>query len=336
MSRQRLLFLPPAGEQTARIFTPAVVQALASVADVACNPFARQLTEAELAERIAAADFCVTGSASPRISEAVVASAPRLRLILHSAATVKPYVSAAVYDRGIVVTSGSSAIARVTAEAALALMMIGNWEAKKWSAVMAEGGWKAEDTLLPGLRGRVIGLVGCGAITRALLPMLRPLAPARILVCSAHLGAAEAASLGVELRSLDELLAASDIVSLQTGLTGKTRRMLDARTLPLIRDGALLLNIGRGELIDEPALIEQLRTGRFRAALDVYAREPLDPRSPLRSLPNVTCFPHLGGATENGREALGWDVVENLREFLEGRTPHGAVSRERALAQSEY
>ena len=155
-------------------------------------------------------------------------------------------------------------------------------------------------------------------------------------VCSAHLAAAEAASLGVELRPLDELLAASDIVSLQTGLTERTRRMLDARALRLIRDGALLVNIGRGELIDEAALVDELRTGRFRAVLDVYAREPLDPRSPLRTLPNVTCFPHLGGATENGREALGWDVVENLREFLAGKVPHGVVSRERALAQSEY
>ncbi len=336
MSRPRLLFLPPAVPQTARIFTPAVMQALGSLAEVACNPFERQLTEAELADRIAPADCCVTGSASPRISEAVVAAAPHLRLVLHSAATVKPYISSAVYDRGIVVTSGSSAIARVTAEAGLALMMIGNWQARKWSAVMAEGGWKGDDVLLPGLRGRVIGLVGYGAIARALLPMLRPLEPARILVCSAHLGAAEAASAGVELRSLDELLASSDVVSLQTGLTDRTRRMLDARTLRLIRDGALLVNIGRGELIDEAALIDELRRGRFRAVLDVYASEPLDPRSPLRTLPNVTCFPHLGGATENGREALGWDVVENLREYLAGKEPHGVVSRERALAQSEY
>jgi len=335
MSVPRLLFLPPDTPQTARIFTPAVLEALASLVELDRNTFPRQLSEAELVERVASADICVTGSQSPRISESVVGAAPRLRLILHAAATVKPYISAAVYDRGIVVTSGSSAIAAVTAEAALAFMMIGNWEAKKWSAVMAEGGWKGDDALLPGMRGRVIGLVGYGAITQALLPMLRPLAPARILVCSAHLDAGEARALGVELAGMEELLAASDVISLQTGLTEKTRRMLDSRNLPLIRDGALLVNIGRGELIDESALIAELRTGRFRAVLDVYSREPLDRESPLRSLPNVTCFPHLGGATEGGREALGWDLVENLKEHLAGRTPHGLVIRGRAFAQSE-
>jgi len=332
----RLLFLPPDTPQTARIFTPAVMQALASLAEVDRNSLSRQLTAAELLQRAAAADICVTGSGSPRIGEEVVAAAPRLRLILHAVATVKPYVSQTAWERGIVVSSGSSAIARVTAEAALALMMIGNWEAKRWSTVMAEGGWKTGDEMLPGLRGRVIGLVGFGAIAQALLPMLRPLAPARILVHSAHLDASGAAAAGVERVPLEELLSRSDIVSLQTGLTEKTRGLLNAANLPLIRDGALLVNIGRGELIDEQALAAELATGRFRAVLDVYAKEPLDPGSPLRRLANVTCFPHLGGATENGREALGSDLVENLREFLGGKTPHGLVTRERALAQSEY
>ncbi len=336
MSPPRLLFLPPDTPQTARVFTPAVMQALASLASLDRNSLSRQLTADELRERIAAADLCVTGSGSPRIGEEVVAAAPRLRLILHSVATVKPYVSQAAYDRGIVVTSGSSAIARVTAEAALALMMIGNWEAKKWSTVMASGGWKTGDEMLPGLRGRVIGIIGFGAIAQALLPMLRPLAPARILVHSAHLDASGAAAAGVERVPLEELLSRSDVVSLQTGLSEKTRHLLNGRNLPLIRDGALLVSIGRGELIDERALEAELATGRFRAVLDVYAREPLDAESPLRRMPNVTCFPHLGGATENGREALGWDLVENLREYLAGKTPHGVVSRERALAQSEY
>jgi phosphoglycerate dehydrogenase-like enzyme len=331
-----LLFLPPATPATARLFTPAVAAALDALAEVERNPHARHLTEAEVVARAAGADAIVTGPGATRVSEAVVAAAPHLRLVLHAAATVKPYVSAAVYDRGITVTSGSPAIARITAEAALALVMIGNWEAKKWSGVMASGGWKTGDETLPGLRGRVIGIVGWGAITQALLPMLRPLAPARILVHSAHLSAADAAASGVELVALEDLLGRSDIVSLQTGLNARTRKLLHAGNLRLIRDGALLVNIGRGELIDEAALAVELSGGRFRAVLDVYEKEPPDPANPLRTLPNVTCFPHLGGATENGREPLGWDVVENLREYLAGKTPHGVVSREKALAQSEY
>jgi phosphoglycerate dehydrogenase-like enzyme len=192
MSAPRLLFLPPDTAATARIFTPAVMGALASLASLDRNALARQLTSEELRERVGAAELCVTGSGSPRLGEEVVAAADRLRLVLHAA------------------------------------------------------------------------------------------------------------------------------------------------NLRLIREDALLVSIGRGELIDEQALAAELATGRFRAVLDVYAREPLDPQSPLCGMPNVTCFPHLGGATENGREALGWDLVENLREYLAGGSPHGLVTRERALAQSEY
>lgn len=227
-------------------------------------------------------------------------------------------------------------MSRVTAEVALALMILGSWDAGRWIREMDRGGWKREDTLVPGLQGKKIGIIGYGAITRALLPLLAPLENLEISVFSRHLSAGEAARLGMRAKSLEALLAESDIVSLQTSLTSETRHLLDRSRLALIRDGALLVNAGRGELIDEEALAAELATGRIRAALDVYHREPPDPASPLRKLPNVTCLPHLGAATAYCREAMGAEVLDNLRDYLAGRPPRSALSEEQALRMSEH
>jgi phosphoglycerate dehydrogenase-like enzyme len=336
MAKPRLLFLPPDCEPTRQLFPPAVIERLEELVELERNTLGRQLSEEELGGRIPGVEICITGWQSPCFSDRVVARADRLKLILHSAGTVKPYVSAAVFARGIVLTSANSIMARVTAEAVLAMILIGNWEAKKWIGVMDRGGWKTRETTVPGLHGKTVGIVGLGAVTRALLPLLKPFHLRAVLLCSGHAGPREAAELGAAITDLPTLLGASDVVSLQTSLTPATRHLLNERNLGLIRPGALLVNPGRGELIDEHALIGHLRQNRFRAVLDVYAVEPLPADHPLRTLPNVTCLPHLGAATEYCREGMGWDVVKNLEEYLAGRPPHGAVSGEQALLMSEH
>ncbi len=331
-----LLFLPSMSVRTRSLFPLRHIAALRELTHATFNELQRELTEAELAERIPGAEVAVTSWRSPPFSQAVVARADCLRLILHSAGTVKPYVSAAVFDRGIMVANANSAMSRVTAEAALALMMLGSWEARSWISAMERGRWKDDDTLVPGLQGKRIGIIGYGAITRALLPLLRPLEGVRLCVASRHMSPQEAADLGVHRAGLDELLADSEIICVQTSLTAESRHLLDRRRLALIRDGALLVNIGRGELIDQGALIAELATGRFRAALDVYEEEPLDPRSPLRRMGNVVCLPHLGAATAYCREAMGGEVLDNLRDYVAGREPRSRLTREQALRMSAH
>jgi len=322
--------------RTRALYPPGHLAALQSLVQPTFNESGRELTEQELVEMIPGREIAITSWKSPRFSEAVVARADRLRLILHSAGTVRPFVSRAVFERGITVTNANAAMSRVTAEAALALMMLGSWEAGYWIRAMKRGGWKCDETLVPGLQGKRIGIVGYGSVTRALLPLLRPLENVRISIASRHLSDEEAARAGVHRTTLGELLAESDVISLQTSLTANTRRLLDRKHLALIRDGALLVNVGRGELIDEEALVAELATGRFRAALDVYEREPLDPESPLRRMPNVICLPHLGAATVYCREAMGAEVLDNLRDYLAGREPRSRVAREQAPRMSEY
>ena len=118
---------------------------------------------------------------------------------------------------------------------------------------------------------------------------------ARVLVYDPYLTEAQAQALGAELSGLDELLRRSDIVSLHVPSLPETRYMIGAAQLAMLKDGALFINTARGAIVDEQALIAELRKGRFTAALDVYEKEPLADDSPLRMLPNAILAPHAAG-----------------------------------------
>jgi phosphoglycerate dehydrogenase-like enzyme len=335
MSKPKLLFLLPDSEQTRQLFPSQIMEQLEELVDLERNTLGRQLSEEELGERIPGLEICISGWQSPRFSDRVIARADKLKLILHSAGTVKPYISASVFQRGIMLTSANSVMAKVTAEAVLAMMLMGSWEVKRWIGSMERGEWKTRETTVPGLQGKSIGIIGFGAVTQALLLLLKPFSLQKLLIYSEHADPKEVTEQGASLTDLETLLRASDIISVQTSLTSKNRNLLNDRNLGLIRENALLVNAGRGELVDEQALIRHLQQNRFRAVLDVYAVEPLPEDSPLRILPNVICLPHLGAATEFCREGMGWDVISNLKEFLDGRVPHGVVSYEKAAFMSE-
>lgn len=332
----KLWFLPPMTAIMKQVFLETVLGEIDALTCARFNTLERQYSEEELVKAIPDFDICVTGWQSPRFTKRVINRAQNLKLILHSAGTLKPYIDPLVFRKKILVTSSKNVIAEITAESALAMMMIGNWEVKKWMSVIEQGGWKERDSCVPGIQGNTIGLIGLGAITRALLSLLKPFQDVRILVSSLHLGMNEARALGVEKIPLEQLLIESDIISLQTSLNKETYRLLNASNMKLIKEGALLINIGRGDLIDEQALLQLLEEGRFRAVLDVFAEEPPLPRNPLRDLPNVVSLPHLGAATRYCRQRMGRDVLDNLKDFLEGRTLRSLISEAVFSGMSEY
>ncbi len=327
MSRKRCLFLLPRTRWAHQIFPDSTMTALDELVDVTRNPSSEHLTPDELVEYAAGVDFIVTGWGTPKIDGRVLDVAPNVAGVFHSAGTVQPIVAPEVFDRGVTVTSANHIMSQVTAEAGVAMAMIGNWETKHWLGVMERGGWKKRDTMVPGLHGRTLGIVGYGAITRAMLPMLRPFTPERILMHSRHLDEKEAATQGLVASPLDDLLEQADIIFLQTSLSERTYHMIDERRLGLIRADALFINLGRGELVDEQALVRELSRRRFRAVLDVYTEEPLAADSPLRTMPNVMCLPHLGAATRYCREKMGLSVVESVRSVLAGTRPDGLIDR---------
>ena len=178
-------------------------------------------------------------------------------------------------------------------------------------------GWADEPLTGDEVSGATLGIVGLGRIGRAVEQRARGF-EMRVLHTR------RTPDRDPAFRPLDELLRESDVVSLHVPLTDETRGFVDARRLALMRDGACLVNTSRGQVVDEPALVAELVSGRLRAGLDVFAEEPDVPRE-LFGLDNVVMTPHLGTATQATREAMTRVLVDNLLAVERGEQPPNAV-----------
>ncbi|WP_165842159.1 hydroxyacid dehydrogenase [Paenibacillus xerothermodurans] len=300
-------------------FTPGSLDKLNRLGEVVWNPYDRPFTEQELAERIRGVDTVITSWKSAPFTDAVLHHADRLQWIAHMAGSVKPILpTTEVYQRGIRVLNSNYAIAVSVSESVLALILALGHKIVPVDKVMRAGGNAKSSTYETcELRGRTVGLVGLGMVAREVIRLLQPF-QVRILGYDPFISKAKAEELGVELRQLHELLAESDVISLHAPKVPETYQMIGRHELSFIRDGALLINTARGDLIDESALIEELRLGRFNAALDVFALEPLATDSELRRMDNVIVRPHLAGVNPDSRLRIGTLMVEELERALQG------------------
>ena len=248
---------------------------------------------------------------------------PALRIVANFGVGYDRIDVAACADRGIVVTNTPGVLDEATADLAFALILAVRRQVVEGDRLVRAGGWSgswSEGGLAEEVTGSTLGIVGLGRIGSAVARRARGfelrVLYTRRLRADSDLG---------EWRELDQLLAESDVVSLHLPLTPETDGLLDARRLALVRDGACLVNTSRGEIIDEPALVAELVSGRIRAGLDVFAHEP-DVPSELLELPNVVLTPHIGSATRQTREAMTRLVVDNLLAVERGEPPLTPVS----------
>ena len=181
------------------------------------------------------------------------------------------------------------------------------------------GGW-ADGPLADEVTGSTLGIVGLGRIGQAVARRGRGFELRILYTRRTRLPAELERELGAEYRGLDDLLAQSDAVSLHVPRTPETEGLIDARRLALLRDGAVLVNTARGEVVDEAALVRELVSGRIRAGLDVFVHEPHVPPE-LFDLPNVVLTPHVGSATEAARFAMTRLAVDNVLAVAAGRPP---------------
>lgn len=249
---------------------------------------------------------------------------PGLRIVANYSVGYDRIDVEACRARGIVVTNTPGVLDAATADLALALLLAARRRVVEGDRLVRSGGWSgswAEGWLAEEVAGSTLGIVGLGRIGSAVARRargfeLRVLYTQRTRI-ETHLA---------EFRPLDDLLAEADLVTLHVPLTPQTRGLLDARRLALLRDGACLVNTARGEVVDEPALVAELVSGRIRAGLDVFACEPHVPPE-LLALDNVVLTPHLGSATRQAREAMTRLVVDNLLAFERGEEPLTPVRR---------
>jgi len=283
----------------------------------------------EAREMLAEAEGCITSWGSPKVGPDEIAAAPNLRIIAHGAGSIRPYVAPEAFDRGIVVTSAASVISPYVAEFALAMAVAllrrvhMHDRAMKVDRTHGDKAQKDSSTIF---RCRV-GLVGLGRVGQDFARMLRPFG-AEVLAYDPHVDPKVAAWLRVRLTDLDEVLSTCEVVSLHAAKIPQTNNIIGREELKKLRDGAVLVNTARGSIVDHEALVEELRTGRIHAALDVTEPEPLPPDSPLRALPNVILTPHIAGPPANRRWELAVSAVQEIRRFFSGRQPRNVVTKE--------
>jgi phosphoglycerate dehydrogenase-like enzyme len=263
----------------------------------------------------------VTGWGCPRIDAAVIGLAPHLRLIAHSAGTVKSFIAPEVFDAGITVTNAAAANAIPVAEFTLAAILFANKNVFGFRELYRSKRDQTHPEQLTdepvGNWHKTVGIVGLSRIGRRVIELLRPF-DLSVLVHDPYLSAAEATALGVRNLPLDDVIGRADVLSLHAPALDSTRHMIDARRLALLRDGSTLINTARGSLVDQTALTRELVSGRISAVIDVTEPEVLPATSPLYDLPNVLLTPHIAGAVGRERERLGEMAVAEVERFLRG------------------
>ncbi len=281
----------------------------------------------ELVERIRDADIVVT--VSYPIDGEAIRRAPKLKMIAVSFTGYDHVDLEAARERGIVVSNVPGYATDSVAELVFGLVLCAARKIPECDRRMKSGAWRSPDLLGFELRGKTIGIIGFGAIGRRVAELAKCFGM-KILVYDRSPWKEEkrrkAEEVGAEFVSLEELMSRADVVTIHVPLTPETRHMIRMEHLRLLKPGAIIVNVARGAVIDEKALIEFLKERKdVVACLDVYSVEPLPPDSELRKLENVILTPHVGFYTREALERRVRITFENIRAFIDGK-PQNVVS----------
>jgi len=309
----------------------------ATLAVFAAEPGWEVLTHDQLPDGLPAAladaDGLVVRSAV-QADDALMAHAPKLRVIGRAGVGVDNIDAAAATRRGIVVMNTPGANAVAVAELTLGLMLTLARKVSAANVSMHAGKW--EKKILQGseLRGKTLGILGLGRIGLEVARRAKGFGM-ELIGSDPFVSAAVARENGIKLVTLDELLAGSDYLTLHVGLTPQTTGVINAKSIATMKKGVRIVNCARGELIDDAALIDALKSGHVAgAALDVFPSEPLKD-SPYATMDNVVLTPHIAGSTGEAQEAVGIQIARQVRDYLKLGVVQNAVNLP-SLTHEEY
>lgn len=322
MSRPKILIT--------RRWPQAVERRMAELGDVVLNADDHPMSPGEMTVALAEYDVIC-----PTVTDALPAPVwpdnTRTRLICNYGVGVNHIDLAAAKAHGTVVTNTPDVLTEATAEIALTLLLMAARRAGEGERELRAGqwsGWRPGHLQGRLLSGKAIGVIGFGRIGQSFARKARFGLGMEVIYYARRRAApeVEAETDAVYEPSLDRLVETVDAVSLHCPGGAETHHLIDARRLALMKPTAFLINTARGSVVDEAALIESLRSGAIAGAgLDVYEQEPKVPAA-LVALDNVVLLPHLGSATLETREAMGFRAVENLEAFVDGREPRDRVA----------
>ena len=278
----------------------------------------------EIIRRIGGAEIVFTNKTP--LTAQIIARCPQIRYVGLLSTGYNIADIDAARRRGIPVTNIPSYGTDAVAQAAMALLLEITNQVGRHAAAVRQGRWSAcedfcfWDTPLMELSGKTMGVIGFGRIGQAMGRIARAFG---MEVLAAGSRPTEQGQAIARYVSLDELYARADVISLHCPLFPQTERMINESSIAKMKDGVILLNTGRGQLICEDALAQALRSGKVRAAgLDVLSQEPPAADNPLLTAPNCFITPHIAWAARESRQRLMDTAVDNLRQFLNGTPVH--------------
>lgn len=290
-----------------------------------------ELDKDKMIELIKIADGILTCWGTPKINEEILKYGDSLKIICHAAGTVKPYITEEamqmIWDRNIAVTSTSAALGRGVAEFALGMIILGMKKVFFIQDEIRKGEWQEARGIATDPYNVTIGVIGGGYCGSHLIKLLQNF-EVKILLYDPYKTEQECKRIGAKKVELDYLLSGSDVITLHAPYIPQTTNLIDREGIKRIRDGAVFINTASGIVVDEKALIEELKTGRFYACLDVTHPEPPATDNPLRNMKNVFLTPHIAGHASNGMKRQGVYAVDELQRFFKNEELKYQIRRE--------
>lgn len=287
----------------------------------------------ELATDLADADALIVRSAT-KVTKDLLAAAPKLRIIGRAGSGVDNIDMPAASGKGVLVVNAPGANSIAVAEQALALMLSLARSVPAADQAMKAGKWEKKKFMGTELRNKVLGVAGLGRIGQEVAARARSFGMT-IIAYDPYISADVAAGLGVKLRTLDELCAESDYLTLHMPSTAETKNLFNDERFAKCKKGLRLINTARGELIDEAALVRAIEAGLIGGAgLDVFQKEP-PVEWTLPQLAKVVATPHLAASTEEAQEQVGLDTAGAVADFLRSGAVRNAVNFPAAVPADE-
>jgi glyoxylate reductase len=313
-----------------RVLPPPGLEMLRERYELEVNPHDRVLTKEEIIAGVSEADALIC-LLTDSIDKDIIDTGKNLRIISNYAVGYNNIDFNYATEKGIIVTNTPGVLSETTADLAFSLLVSMARRIPEGDKFMREGkftGWAPELMLGTDIHGKILGVIGLGRI--GLLVAKRALGfDMKVLYNSANRKPNMEKELGIHFAEVDEILKNSDFVSLHVPLTKKTRGLIGKRELDMMKSSAYLVNTSRGEVVDEPALIEALNNKRIRgAALDVFWGEPTNVNSELYKLENVVLAPHMGSASLETRSKMAEMTAQAVIDTIEGRRPTHIVNPE--------
>lgn len=304
------------------------LEPLRGLADVAVRREAARPAPEEMLAGVRGVAGLLPVNGAPVNAAVLEAAGPALRLVANFGVGCDNIDVGACTARGVMVSNTPDVLVEATADIAFGLILAAARRFHEGMNCAREGRWAWAQALLWGqdVSGATLGIVGLGRIGAAVARRALGFRM-RLLYTSRRRKPEAEAALGIAYRSFEELLAEADIISVHCALTPETRRIVDAAALARMRPTAILVNSGRGGLVDQQALLEAVRAGRLAGAgLDVTDPEPPAPDDPILHEPRILVLPHIGSASVGARTAMTRVCVANLLAALEGRRPPTLVN----------